>query len=234
MKNILFSIIIIVSAALLFPGCEKLVGFDPEFTCDINPNPAVADELVAFTIEGYADRFAIYTGDPGHTYKNSFEVVTEGKVIDKEELYLPEDSLAAIVATGLYPVEATNLLKGIVNQVYISKIQARTSMNILLQDTTLYTDLALYQMTGEFLDYFVTDYGFLEPEEGWSTGFNIDIGDKRLEYIYKTPGTYTVTVIGTTVGEKKYKGSGYKKERIFSADEYDLNRVVKEYTITVD
>ncbi len=232
MKNTFFIILIIIAS--VFIGCEEQVGFDPEFVCEINPNPAVAGEEVVFIIEGEADRFAIYTGDDLHKYADSYAVLTEGQEIDKEDTYLTQDSLNVIIATGDYPTSVTDKLSTIIDEVYISKVQARTSMNMLLEDTLSYTNVDLNQWTGEIIEYFETDWGLLEPEEGWSTGFNINVGTKEYKYTYSTAGTYTVTVIGVTVGEKLYEGSGYQDEREYTAREYPIKRIVKEYTVTVN
>ena len=70
----------------------------------------------------------------------------------------------------------------------------------------------------------------------FDTGFGVDVtnsgGVEFFDHVYSNPGTYTVTAIGTSVGDKIYDGGGYNDDRNI-VDEYDIPRAFSELTLEV-
>lgn len=58
---------------------------------------------------------------------------------------------------------------------------------------------------------------------------------QTIEHTYNAAGTYTVTLVSSFIGRKKYSDDGYRTNRPdeISAEEYDIKRTFKEITITV-
>ncbi|TRX70391.1 hypothetical protein [Carboxylicivirga sp. M1479] len=244
-NNIKFLAMFFVVVAL--GGCNK-DAIVPEIDLTADKVKVQVNETVAFTVSGEAETFVIYTGDSMHEFAKSHLAVTEGKDLDQEEVVLTSDSLVSLTPwltvivdnhnAGLEPgiplVSMDAILQNLetlVDKKYTNKESASYESYLFMIE--MGSGLARTVATDMVNLYYEDHSVLLTPEEGFSTGFTIDRYEKSFEYAYNEVGTYIVTLIATNVGDKKYSGSGYQGDRTSSGDEYDLNRTIKELTITV-
>lgn len=240
-NNIKFLLILVALVSIV--SCSK-DAITPEVTFSVdNSNPQVG-ENIKFTISGDAETYVVYTGDASHEYDKSYLVITEGKDVDQELVVLSADSLPEI-RDYLDPIVSNyNGTVGPNQQISLDNLMTNITTLVGKEYTNKLT--AAYEMwefaSGlqgqvfrDVVDLFFEDNSvLLAPEGGFSTGVAINRYDKTLEYSYSEPGTYTVTLIATNVGDKQYSGSGYQDDRTSSGSEYDLGRTIKEIVITVN
>lgn len=242
--------LVILFAIVTVVGCSKdAIAPEVDITAD-NVNLQIG-ETVTFTISGEAETFVVFTGDSMHEFVKSHLYITEGQELDQEVVVLTADSLLSLTPWltlivdnyngGLDPGAPTvsidailGNLETLVDKEYTNKETAAYEAYLFLTDLNGDGIARAQNVARDMVNTYFEDHSvLLAPEEGFSTGFAIDRYDKTFEYAYNEAGTYTVTLLATNVGDKKYSGSGYNDDRSSSGDEYDLNRTIKELTITV-
>lgn len=246
-KNILLSGLVFMLITLI-SSCSKSA-IEPDLSVTATPSTVAVGEEVTFTIVGSAETFAIYPGDEGHEFKNSYMVITEGKTIDDESVVLNADSVAVIAEwllvdiathnewleteidtslTYIDPAAAIQSLTNLAGNNYSSLETAKYEISLFLPE------MNTFEAWDKIMEYFTNNSVLLAPEGGFATGMAIDRYEKEFVYKYSQPGTYTATVIATSVGQKKYEGDGYVTDGTASASEYDFAREIKEVTIVVE
>ncbi|PWD99493.1 hypothetical protein [Marinilabilia rubra] len=232
-------------------SCSKDIE-SPEVSFTADKVNVQVGETVTFTVTGDAQTYAIFTGDSLHNFESSHLAITAGLDLDQEEVMLTADSITSLtpwltgivddynadLAEGVTPVNTQTILEDlgtVVGKKYTNKETAAYEAFLMLIELNNGDDNSLAQnVARDMVDLFYEDHSVvLAPEEGFSTGFAINRYDKTFEYAYSEPGTYTATLIATDVSDKIYSGSGYQDDRSSSGDEYDLERTIKELTITV-
>ena len=132
---------------------------------------------------------------------DAWNAVTTNTPIDKVIVFA---KLKPLVNTLYYFDDAKNLLIGI-----LSPFKTDSQCEALLNNTS----------------YFTKNKVLLAPVGGFSTGVALNRNNLTYSYIFKTAGgPYTVTVLGTKIGQKNYSGSGYIDDRTSSASEYNYKR----------
>ncbi|WP_262249784.1 DUF5017 domain-containing protein [Parapedobacter soli] len=233
---------LVILAPILFAGCEK-VAIAPKVNLEVVGTTHMVDSMVHFKITGNAETYVIYTGDTDHEFAKSYLAVVNGSNPDLEKVVLSQDSLEiltpwlalrinnrnAILQEGEEPVDEAAVLAALsrmVGKVYSNKEIPRFELTKLMP---IMRSAAL-----EIVDNYFEDHStYLTPEGGFSTGVAIDRYHRSFSYAYSQPGKYTVTLVATNVGDKKYSGSGYIQDRTSSASEYGYNRVVKSVEIEI-
>src|SRR5690606_17587147 len=174
-------------------------------------------------VTGNAETYVVYTGDAGHEFAKSYLTIVNDIDSDLEKVVLTQDSLVSLtpwltttinnrnanLPAGENPIDGAALfaaLNGMVGKVYSNKDIPRFELTKLAPT-----------IRGAVLDlvnnYFDDHSTYLAPEGGFSTGVAIDRYNRSFSYAYSQPGKYTVTLIATNVGDKKYSGSGYIHDR---------------------
>lgn len=231
-----------VFAAIFFAGCKK-AAVTPKVNLEVVGTTHIVDSMITFKITGNAETYVIYTGDAGHEFSKSYLAVVKGLNPDLEKVVLTQDSMASLtpwltsrinnrnaaLQAGEKPVDGAAVLAaltGMVGKVYSNKEVPRFELTKLMP---IMRSAAL-----EIVDNYFEDHStYLTPEDGFSTGVAIDRYNRSYSHSYSKPGKYTVTLVATNVGNKKYSGSGYIKDRTSSAGEYGHSRVVKSLEIEV-
>ena len=205
---------------------------------------------VTFNVSGNAETYVIYTGDAGHEFAKSYLVLTEGKKIDQEEYVLTQadldawttlvlqSELTALGAKSDPPVIVTTAnvdlptilveLKKMVDIPYYFDTAAQ-NLNRIMPDFVKIKDCnefitGVTTTTPPKPKHFTNKSVLLAPVGGFSTGVALNRNNLTYSYIFKTPGPYTVTVLGTKLSDKNYSGSGYIDDRTSSAGEYNYGR----------
>ncbi len=240
----------ILLAIMTLVGCSKDIE-SPETSFTADKVSLLVGETVTFTVTGDAETYVIFTGDNMHDYTKSHLAITEGFDVDQEEVVLTADSLISLtpwfinivdihnasLQPGTTPVDANAILGNIetlVDNNYTNKETAIYEAYLFMTEFNSAEQGKAQNTAREMVNLYYEDHSvLLAPEEGFSTGFAINRYDKTFEYAYNEAGTYTVTLVATNVGDKKYSGSGYSDDRTSSGDEYDLSRTIKELSITV-
>ncbi len=190
-----------------------------------------------------------------HVFANSYLVLTQGQKIDQEEYVLTQANLDAW--TLVLQSELTNLgnksvppvivttanvdlptilveLKKMVDIPYFLDTAAQ-NLNRIMPDFVKIKDCNDF-ITGVLPSkpaHFTNNSKPLAPVGGFSTGVALNRNNLTYSYTYKTPGPYTVTVLGTKIGQKNYSGSGYIDDRTSSASEYDYRRNTATVNIVI-
>lgn len=118
-------------------------------------------------------------------------------------------------------------LQSLVNNFYYFD-EAKELLGGILSPLKTDTDCA-----GLVSSYFTKNTLSLAPVGGFSTGVALNRNNLTYSYKFTTPGTYTVTILGTKLSDKNYSGSGYIDDRTSSASEYDYRRNTATVTIVV-
>ena len=121
-------------------------------------------------------------------------------------------------------------LKSLVNTLYYFDDAKKLLIGIL---SPFKTDSQCEALLTSNPSYFTKNTVLLAPAGGFSTGVALDRNNLTYSYKFKTPGPYTVTVLGTKLSDKNYSGSGYIDDRTSSASEYDYRRNISTVTIVV-
>ena len=247
-----YSICILITLVILFAfiSCVK-DELDTWVSLEVSKTEVVADGTkVTFNVSGNAETYVIYTGDAGHEFAKSYLVLTEGKKIDQEEYVLTQadldawttlvlqSELTALGAKSDPPVIVTTAnvdlptilveLKKMVDIPYYFDTAAQ-NLNRIMPDFVKIKDCNDF-ITGVTTTsptktkHFTNKSVLLAPVGGFSTGVALNRNNLTYSYIFKTPGPYTVTVLGTKIGQKNYSGSGYIDDRTSSASEYNYKR----------
>ena len=139
---------------------------------------------------------------------DAWNAVTTNTPIDKVTVFA---KLKSLVNTLYYFDDAKNLLIGILSP--------------------FKTD----SQCGTFVStYFTKNQVLLAPGVvGFSIGEPVNRNNLTYSHTFKRRGTYTVTLLGTKIGQKNYSGSGYIDDRTSSASEYDYRRNTATVTIVV-
>ncbi|MBB6463654.1 DUF5017 domain-containing protein [Flammeovirga kamogawensis] len=96
-----------------------------------------------------------------------------------------------------------------------------------------------YDRTRNFQgDVYVTSiewgaHTYLPYDEGISVSNEFINKQNTFQYIYTGEGEFTVSVVATNVGTKKYSENGYQDNRDYSAAEYEILRSVSEIKLKV-
>ncbi len=239
-NNIKYFTILFVLLTLL--SCRKDIE-SPEISFTADKVNLQVGETVTFNISGDAETFAIFTGDNTHEFSKSHLAVTAGVDVDQEEVVLTADSLVSLTPgltakvynyndslVGGTPLSVETILgnlETLVDKKYTNKETAAYEIYLFMED------LGSAEARDMVNLYYENHSVLLAPEGGFSIGVAINRDEKSFEYAYNEPGTYTVTLIATNASYKKYSGSGYQDDRTSSGSEYDLNRTIKEISITV-
>ena len=254
-------ILMLLSLMFAFTSCVK-DELDTWVSIEVSKTEVVYDEVlrrdvtkVTFKISGNAEAYVIYTGDTGHEFAKSYLVVTEGKKIDQEEYVLTQADLDAwtlvlqseltalgdksdprVIVTPANVDLPTILveLKKMVDIPYFLDTAAQ-NLNRIMPDFVKIKDCNDF-ITGVLPSkpaHFTNNSKPLAPVGGFSTGVALNRNNLTYSYTYKTPGPYTVTVLGTKLSDKNYSGSGYIDDRTSSASEYDYRRNTATVTIVV-
>jgi hypothetical protein len=113
-------------------------------------------------------------------------------------------------------------LKSLVNTLYYFDDAKNLLIGIL---SPFKTDIQCEALLTSNTSYFTKNKVLLAPVGGFSKGVALNRNNLTYSYIFKTPGgPYTVTVLGTKIGQKNYSGSGYIDDRTSSAGEYNYGR----------
>lgn len=240
MNNIKYFAILFV--LLTFLSCRKDIQ-SPEISFTADKVNLQVGETVTFNISGDAETFAIFTGDSTHEFSKSHLAVTEGLVVDQEEVVLTADSLVNVKPWLALRVDEYNATLGggtpLSVETILGNLETLVDKNYTNKETAAYEAYLFMMDLGSavarnMVNFYYEDQSvLLAPEGGFSKGEAIDRYKKSFEYAYNEPGTYTVTLIATNASYKKYSGSGYQDDRTSSGSEYDLNRTIKEISITV-
>lgn len=250
MKKI-FNCLFIALVFIVLASCSKddeLVD-TPVFDFTLSATRVAVGEEVELKINGTAETFSVFTGDPGHAYVNSHLYVNEGKDVDYEDVWLPSGNVEVVMAHLESAITSHN------NSASTDQTRAIIDPNEIRQGLQEIADIrftnsellrvrifdVILELTGvkalseEIVNlYAVNDNLLLAPPGGYSSGFAIDRVEKYFAYTYSAPGTYTITVIGTNVGGKIHRGDGYNTDRTASGDEYNYRRTVREMSIVVE
>jgi hypothetical protein len=138
---------------------------------------------------------------------DAWNAVTTNTPIDKVTVFA---KLKSLVNTLYYFDDAKNLLIAI-----LSPFKTDIQCEALLNNINIFTKNKVD----------------LTPVGGFSTGVALNRNNLTYSYTYKTPGPFTVTVLGTKIGQKNYSGSGYIDDRTSSAGEYNYGRNTATVTI---
>ncbi|MGC4231775.1 MAG: DUF5017 domain-containing protein [Niabella sp.] len=228
--------IYLLFTVFVLASCSKSVDV-PDISFTASKTSVAVGDTVTFTINGLADGFAIYTGDNGHEYEKSRAALTPGKDITTEVVYLTQAKFDEMKAEAK--------IRDNITPERLGKIQAMIGKHYdgMSHVEELIREYHNYEITPGITGYSVADitaFFTVEalplPEDGYATGVGIDPNAINKTYSYKYPaaGTYTVTLVATSVGRKNYSGSGYKNARITYDSEYDRTVVTMNITITVN
>lgn len=239
-KRIKFIAIFLLTS--LFISCgEDVETPDFNFTVD-NLSPKVG-EKIKFTINGDAETFVIFTGNPGHEFEKSHMALTIGLDLDQELVVLNSSRLQDIRNFLLPRVNNYNSTVGPNAQLDIDAIMTNIATQVDIEYTNKLTAAYIIwqymtelsgQVARDIVNNFYEDKStLLAPTGGFSTGFAVNRYDKTMEYTYNIPGMYIVTLIATNVSDKNYSGSGYQDDRTSFAGEYNYGRSIRELIITV-
>lgn len=249
MKNI-FKFLLLSFIASVVVSCAKdeLTGA-PEFDFTLSATRVAVGEEVELKINGFAETFSVFPGDAGHAYIKSHLVVNDGKDVNYEDVWLPASAIPAVMVhlqTAINDHNAstvTDQTRAIVDPEVI-RVGLQAIADIRFTNSELLRVRifdVLLELTGvkalseEIVNlYSQNDNLVLTPEGGYSRGFSVDRNEMIFKYTYNTPGTYTVTVVGTNVGGKIHRGDGYNTDRVSSGDEYNYSRTIREMSITVE
>jgi hypothetical protein len=250
-----YSIYILMLLSLLFSftSCVK-DELDTWVSLEADKTKVAVNETVSFKIGGNAETYVVYTGDAGHDFAKSYLVVTEGKKIDQEEYVLTQANLDAwtlVLQSELTildnnsdsPVTMANVdlptilveLKKMVDIPYYFDTAAQ-NLNLIMPDFVKIKDCNEF-ITGVLPSkpaHFSNNSISLTPVGGFSKGVALNRNNLTHSYKFTTPGTYTVTLLGTKLSDKNYSGSGYIDDRSSSAGEYSYNRNISTVTIVVE
>lgn len=249
MKKI-FKFLLLSCIAYVVASCAKdEFTVAPEFNFTLSATRVAVGEEVELRINGSAETFSVFPGDAGHMYINSHLVVNDGKDVNYEDVWLPASAIPAVMThlnTAINDHNAstvTDQTRAIVDpEVIQAGLRAIADIhytNSELLRVKIFD--VLLELTGvkALSEEIVNEYSqnnnlVLTPEDGYSTGFSVDRNEKVFKYTYATPGTYTVTVVGTNVGGKIHRGDGYNTDRVSNGNEYNYTRTIREMSITVE
>lgn len=211
---------------LLFTSCSK-DAIEPDFQFDADRNTVSVNENVTFTITGSADGMAIYTGDDGHRFEDSYLAVTNGKDIETETVYLTAEKFQELKSSTVISnpaiIDSVGTLVG-------TRYKGRSHPEFLI---TLFYD---YEVSAakvdEIMAFFTVENVKYTPANGFSTGIAVDVTAKSKVYQYKynAPGTYTATLVATNTGRKDFKNSD---THLPDEEDYDKKYITKTIVITV-
>lgn len=249
MKKIFkFLLISIVFAGVVSCSKDELIEA-PEFQFTLSAARVAVGEEVELIITGAAETFSVFTGDAGHEYVNSHLVVNDGKDVNYEDVWLPSSAIPAVMTHLQTPINDHNASTSTdQTRAIIDPDDIRAGLQAIADIRFTNSELlrvrifdVLLELTGvkalseEIVNlYSQNDNLLLAPTGGYSRGFSVDRNEKIFKYTYSTPGTYTITVVGTNVGGKIHRGDGYNTDRVSSGDEYNYNRTIREMSITVE
>ncbi len=224
-----------------FTSCVK-DELDTWVSVKADKTEVAVNETVNFTISGNAETYVIYSGDTGHDFAKSYLMITQGKKVDQEEYVLSQAQLTIWTPILTSEINAFNVL----NPTAILDANAIIAGITALVDKPFYKDTAanrlrqLMPTLKTYLDcgglvttYFTNKSVLLAPEGGFSTGVALNRNNLTYSHKFTAIGTYTVTILGTKVGQKIYTGNGYIDDRTSSATEFDYKRNTATVTITV-
>jgi len=248
MKNIFKNSTLLLLGIALFSACKKEDMNPPDFTISVNPQQAKVGEPVVISITGDAESFTVFTGDPGAEYSKSHAYINAGKDIDYQDYWLPQEKVEAAWQHVIPSIDWHNT-KALTDQSlpFVDKDAIRDSLSSIadvhFSNAELFrsrvfsilielSDVKL--LSNQLLTYTENANKEYMPEGGYATGHAIARYVNSLTYTYDQPGTYTITVIGTSVSRKKYSGDGYNTDRVTHENEYDYNRLIREYVLTVE
>ena len=222
--TIIFSVII-----FSIVSCSKSVDA-PVVSLTASKTSVAVGEQVHFTVQGDADGLSIYTGDAGHEFENSKYILTRGKDITTEKVFLTQTKFDELKASGLVAKDSIlNLIQAMIGKNY----EGRSVVDELVKEFYSYeiNDGDLAAIT----NYFTVEGASTPPTGNYATGVGIDpeSDNKVYSYTYRQPGTYTVTLFATSIGRKKYSGNGYQDTRVTYEAEYDRTVALVTITITV-
>lgn len=255
-----YSICILMCLALLFSltSCVK-DELDTWVSIEASKTEVAVNETVNFTISGNAETYVVYSGDEGidqngnkfsHDFTKSYLVITEGKKLDQEEWVLSQAQLdiwTPILTTKIIAYNARNPtaplnvntiqegLKSLVDKPYFfdtAVYRIREIIPYTKKDDPIKYDTN-DQIKSDVTTYFTNKSVLLAPEGGFATGVALNRNNLTYSYKFSKPGIYTVTVLGTKVGQKNYTGNGYIDDRTSSASEFDYKRNTDTVTIIV-
>lgn len=211
-------------------SCGKEVAI-PDVDLTASKNRVAVNEPVTFTATGTADGFALYTGDAGHEFEYSKYALTKDKDIEKEIVYLTPAGYDSLKVAGLLPDSVLSVIKSLTGIRY-NGLSVPTEKILEFTNYELQFDPVLPQVQA----YFTIEHFAGAPLSGYATGVALDpeVVARTYTYAYTAPGAYTVYLLATNVGHKKYTAQGYNENRITSQAEYDRSTQLKSITITVE
>lgn len=216
---------------VMISSCKK-DAVAPDVTLSASKTEINAGDTVAFTVNGIADGFAIYTGDAGHQFEYSRYVLTKDKDIEKEIVYLTQADFDTLSASGLVTSDSIlNLIRGMIG----IKYEGRSHPEELIKEFYNY-DVSWTNTLYPIVDHFTIEHFTGMPAGGYATGVALDpeVYPRVYKYKYASAGTYIVNLLATNVGRKNFDGDGYNPDRVTSESEYDKNTVIKTITIKVN
>ena len=221
---------VIVLSTLFFTSCKK-DAVTPDVSISASKTRAAVNEVIEFTVTGYADGFAVYTGDADHQFEYSKYVLTKDKDIEKEIVFLTQTGYDGLAASGLLTDSVLNLVRGLIN----IKYEGLSHPIELIFEFSNY-ELQFSPSLPLIQSYFTIEHFVGAPPSGYSKGVALDPEEspRIYRYSYTSPGTYTVNLVATNIGHKKYSPNGYSYNRITDESEYDRNTVIKSIIITVE
>ena len=244
-------ILMLLTLLFSFTSCVK-DELDTWVSLEADKTIVAVNETVSFKIAGNAETYVVYTGDTlidnsgkkiSRVFANSYLVLTQGQKIDQEEYVLTQTKLdtwtpiltaeinawnAVTTNTPIDKVTVFAKLKSSVNTLYYFDDAKNLLIGIL---SPFKTD----SQCGTFVStYFTKNQVLLAPGVvGFSIGEPVNRNNLTYSHTFKRRGTYTVTLLGTKIGQKNYSGSGYIDDRTSSASEYDYRRNIATVTIVV-
>lgn len=237
MKKYIKPLLILLAITTAF-SCSKDAA-TPEVSFSADKLVVATGETVTFTYSGDAETFVIYTGDPSKEWAKSYAAITAGQNTDQGLWVLTQEKLPELEAWITQQVERKELDTDVAS--VMAKMQWFVDKEFPNVETPAY--FAFLQMrevggqnTEEMVRLYFENRGvYPEPEEDWSTGVALNRYSNNYEYTYSAAGTYTVTLVATTVGGKDYSGQNLEDDRTASGDQYDPGRtIIIELIITVE
>lgn len=184
------------------------------------------DPLSGRPTEGFYQLWDIYNRD---NYLKKFFDYGEKLVIRQIDMYVNGRSTyeAAEDSPYKYDLDGDGVLES-----YECELDPATGLPVNEADYSKYRGF----QGDVYISFFELGTDEYEP---WHTGTSLGSVyatgglQKTYKYIYNEAGDFTITVVGTNVGDKNYSGINYNDERSNSLDDYTHKRALDSVKITV-